>query len=216
MPGEPVAPLLSRSVGCAGGDRSACRAGDRPGRERGAAPRVRRHVQFSPARHAADPGGPAARQRPRHPHLPRGPHDRGHDGRRRPRDGHEPELPGAERAPAPACTPPTRRTGSGDEKEGTVSAFADRPGGREAEAAQHGPLRRGRPDLREPAPVGEVPAGGQLLRRLGRGAAGPRRREAGRPDGRQGGRGEGRPDEGDQRPEGELRRSAGTTGPTPT
>ena len=38
----------------------------------------------------------------------------------------------------------------GDDKEGTVSAFADRSGRREAEAAQHRPLRRRRPDLRQP------------------------------------------------------------------
>ena len=95
--------------------------------------------------------------------------------RGRPRNGHEPELPRAERRRHAALLGqrdrPRRRR-----EEGTVSAFAiDRADGR-LEPAQHGAVRRGRADVRQRAPVREVPARRQLLRRLRRGAADPRRR----------------------------------------
>ena len=61
----------------------------------------------------------------------------------------------------------------GEDKEGTVSAFAIDRGRRPIEAAQHRPLRRRGAHVREPPSVGPVPAGGQLLRRLGGGAADP-------------------------------------------
>ena len=54
-------------------------------------------------------------------------------------------------------------------------------------------------------PSGQVPAGGQLLRRLGRGAADPRRRPAGRRHRREDRRRQGRPHEGGPRPAGQLR-----------
>ena len=94
--------------------------------------------------------------------------------------GHQPELPGAERR-----------------RHAPVLRQRDRPRGRRRRKARSAPspstaptgklkllntVRSGGagPDLREPAPVGAVPARGQLLRRLGRGAAGSGRRPAGR------------------------------------
>ena len=139
---------------------------------RRAAPRLRRHLQLPARRRAADPGGPAARQRPRHPPLPGGPRHRGADARRRSRDGHQPELPGGERRRHPPVLRQRDRPG-GPGQGGHGQRLRHRPGGRETEAAQHRPLRRRRPHLREPPPVRAVRAGGQLLRRLGRGAAGP-------------------------------------------
>ena len=103
--------------------------------------------------------------------------DRGDDARRRPRDGHQPEPPGRERGRHPPVLRQRDRP-RGRGQGGHGQRLRHRPGRRDAEAAQHRPLRRGRPDLREPPPVRQVPARGQLLRRLGRGAAGPRRREA--------------------------------------
>ena len=78
---------------------------------------------------------------------------RGADAGRHPRDGHEPELPGRERRRTRLYSAnETDRVG--DDKEGTVSAFAiDRADGK-LKLAQHRPLRRCRPDLRERPPVG--------------------------------------------------------------
>ena len=94
------------------------------GRGRRAAPRLCRHLQFSASRRAADAGGSATGQRLRHPPFPRGSRHRGADARRHSRDGNEPQLPGLECRRGPDSIPPTKPTGVGEDKQGTVSAFA--------------------------------------------------------------------------------------------
>ena len=187
--------------------RARCAAGRGPraaGRRRRAADRLRGHVQLAAARRAADAGGSAARQRPRHPHLPGRSRDRRADAARAFEMGTSPSCL-ALNAAGTRLYSANETDRVGEEKDGTVSAFAIDRRRRAAHRAQHGALRRGRPDLREPAPVGEVPARRQLLRRLGRGAADPRRRPARRGHRREGGRRQDRPAQGDQRAAGQLR-----------
>ena len=92
---DPTRRSFLKASAALAGTRRACSRRTAEGRR--AAARLRRHLQLPAPRRAADPGGPAARQRPRHPPLPGGPRHRGDDARRRPRDGHQPELPGGER-----------------------------------------------------------------------------------------------------------------------
>ena len=73
----------------------------------------------------------------------------------------------------------------GDNKEGTVSAFAVNPAGRAVGDAQYGSLRRRRPHVCEHASVRTVPVGGQLFWRLGGGPADSARRPFGRGHGYQ-------------------------------
>ena len=93
----------------------------------------------------------------------------------------------------------------GRRQAGHGQRLRHRSGRRATEAAEHRPLRRRRPDVRERPPVGAVRAGGQLLRRLGGGAADPRRRPPGRRHGHQDGCRQARPRPGEERPAGQLR-----------
>ena len=114
-----------------GGDNPAHRgfAPGASGRGRRAAHRLCRYLQLSAPRCASNPGGPAARQRSRHPPLPGGSRHRGDDARRHPRDGHQPELPGVECRRDPALFRQRDRSG-GRRQGGNGQRLRHRPGRR--------------------------------------------------------------------------------------
>ena len=111
-------PLVPEDLGRDGGGGPARRRPDpgAGGRARRAARRLRRHLQLPAPRRPADSGGPAARQRSRHPPVPGRSRHRSDDARRRPRDGHQPELPGLERRRDPALF--RQRDRSGGRRQG--------------------------------------------------------------------------------------------------